>query len=222
MLVFLGAVLMVVLAEMGDKTQLLAMAMAARFSAKSVLMGVFLATVLNHALAVALGNYLGTSLNLGVIQIITSGSFILFGLWTIRGDSLQGEEQRKSLWGPVLTVSIAFFFAEMGDKTQFATIALAAKYNAPLAVLMGTTVGMLIADALGIYVGVVAGKKMPEQVVKWISAMLFIAFGYIGLYTSVPGDYLTAPYIAGLVGATALAVYIIARKGAPERSQEKP
>lgn len=222
MLVFLGAVLMVLLAEMGDKTQLLAMAMAARFSARSVLTGVFLATVLNHALAVAVGNYLGTSLNLDVIQVITSGSFILFGLWTIRGDGLQGEERRKSLWSPVLTVSIAFFFAEMGDKTQFASIALAAKYNSPLAVLTGTTAGMLIADALGIYVGVVAGKKMPERIVKWTSAMLFIAFGYIGLYASVPGDCLAVPHIAGLVGATAMAIYIIALKNAPERSQEKP
>ncbi|KJS17244.1 MAG: hypothetical protein VR69_05815 [Peptococcaceae bacterium BRH_c4b] len=218
MLVFLGAALMVVLAEMGDKTQLLAMAMATRFPAKSVLIGVFLATVLNHALAVAVGNYLGTTLNMGVIQMIASGSFILFGLWTIRGDSLNGEDKRKAVWGPVVTVSIAFFFAEMGDKTQLATIALAAKYNAPLATLMGTTTGMLIADALGIYIGVVAGKKIPERIVKWASAIIFIAFGYIGLYASVPRDYIVTPYIAGLVGATALAIYIIARKYEPGQS----
>lgn len=209
MLVFLGAVAMVVLAEMGDKTQLLAMAFATRFPAGSVLRGVFIATLLNHALAVALGTYLGTAFNMKIIQAIAAGSFILFGLWTIRGDSLDNEHRRKMTLGPIITVAIAFFFAEMGDKTQLATVALAAKYNAPLETLMGTTVGMLIADAIGIYIGVVAGRKIPEKIVKWIAALIFIAFGYIGLYTSVPKEFITLPYIAGLIGITVLAILII-------------
>lgn len=182
MSVFLGAVIMVVLAEMGDKTQLLAMAMATRFPARSVLWGVLWATILNHALAVALGTFLGTSLNFGLIKLIAAISFIFFGFWTIRGDTLEGEEKRKLVISPVITVAIAFFFAEMGDKTQLATVALAARYENPLATLMGTTTGMLIADALGIYVGVVAGKRIPERLVKWISALIFIAFGLVGLY----------------------------------------
>lgn len=133
MLVFFGATLMVVLAEMGDKTQLLAMAFATRFPAKSVLWGVLIATVLNHALAVALGTYLGSSFDMQLVQIIAAASFILFGLWTIRGDSLDGEDKRKTAFGPIITVAIAFFIAEMGDKTQLATVALAAKYNSPFA-----------------------------------------------------------------------------------------
>jgi len=129
MLIFLGATAMVVMAEMGDKTQLLAMAFATRFPARAVLWGVFLATILNHALAVALGTYLGSSINLEMVQMVAAASFILFGLWTIRGDSLDGEDKRKTFLGPIMTVALAFFFVEMGDKTQLATIALAAKYN---------------------------------------------------------------------------------------------
>ena len=182
--VFLGAVAMVVLAEMGDKTQLLAMAMATRFPASSVLAGVFWATILNHALAVAIGTFLGTSLNFGLIKIVAAGSFIFFGLWTLHGDTLHGEEKRPLVVNPTVTVAVAFFFAEMGDKTQLATVALAARYANPLATLLGTTTGMLIADALGIYVGVVAGKRIPERLVKWSSALIFIAFGLIGLYES--------------------------------------
>lgn len=215
MLVFLGATAMVVLAEMGDKTQLLAMAMATRFPARAVLLGVFLATILNHALAVALGTYLGTSINLNIVQMAAAVSFILFGLWTIRGDSLNGEDKRKSILGPVMTVAVAFFFVEMGDKTQLATIALAAKYNAPLATLLGTTTGMLIADAIGIYIGVVAGKRIPERLIKWISALIFIAFGYAGLYTSLPGEYITLPWAALMVAVTTLAAWLISREKRP-------
>ncbi|MFZ5647790.1 MAG: TMEM165/GDT1 family protein [Bacillota bacterium] len=220
MLVFLGSTAMVVLAEMGDKTQLLAMAFATRFPARAVLLGVFLATILNHALAVALGTYLGSSLNLDAVQMVAAASFILFGLWTIRGDSLDGEDRRRTILGPVMTVAVAFFFVEMGDKTQLATIALAAKYNSPVATLLGTTTGMLIADAIGIYIGVVAGKRIPEKMLKWISALIFIAFGYIGLYTSVPGQYITFPYVAGLVLLTITLMAVVAVKGGRKLGKE--
>ncbi len=213
MFVFLGAAAMVVLAEMGDKTQLLAMALATRFRAGAVLWGVFIATVLNHALAVAVGSYLGSSINLHLVQTLAAASFIIFGLWTMRGDTLAGEEKRNMIFGPIITVAVAFFMAEMGDKTQLATVALAAKYSSPLATLMGTTVGMLIADGLGIYIGVVAGKRIPEKAVKWISAMIFILFGLVGLYTSLPLEYIRLPYIVALVAVTALAVWLMGTGG---------
>ncbi|OPX84769.1 MAG: hypothetical protein A4E53_03826 [Pelotomaculum sp. PtaB.Bin104] len=209
MLVFLGATIMVVLAEIGDKTQLLAMAFAARFPARAVLWGVLIATLMNHALAVAFGTYLGTSIDMKITQMIAAGSFILFGLWTVNGDQLRGEEKRKTAFGPVVTVAIGFFFAEMGDKTQLATVALAAKYSAPVETLLGTTTGMLIADAIGIYIGVIAGKRLPEKKIKWISALIFIAFGYIGLYTSVPKEYITIPYTTVLILLTGLAIWMI-------------
>jgi len=209
LLVFLGSVAMVVLAEMGDKTQLLAMAFATRFPAGSVMLGVFIATLLNHALAVALGTYLGMSFNMDIIQVVAAGSFILFGLWTLRGDALSGEEKRKLFIGPVATVAIAFFIAEMGDKTQLTTVALAARYNSPLETLLGTTTGMLIADALGVYIGVVAGKKIPERFVKWISAMIFIFFGFAGLYTSLLHRFIGLPWMVGLAAFSFLLIWVV-------------
>ena len=113
------------------------------------------------------------------IRAIAAISFIFFGLWTIRGDKLDGEDNKKTRFGPVITVAIAFFLAEMGDKTQLATVALAAKYNDLIPVWMGTTAGMMVANAFGILVGVTLGKKIPEKAVKWFSAVIFIFFGFV-------------------------------------------
>lgn len=184
LIVFLFSTGAVVLAEMGDKTQLLAMAFAVKYKALKVLIGVFLATVLNHALAVAVGNYITRLASAQIwIQGIASLSFIFFGLWTIRGDKLEGEENRITKYGAIVTVALAFFIAEMGDKTQLATIALATKFPLnPFGILMGTTTGMIIADSIGIIVGVVMCKKIPERTIKLVSAGVFILFGFIGIY----------------------------------------
>jgi len=181
---FLFALGTVVLAEMGDKTQLLAMAFATKFKTSQVLAGVLLATVLNHALAVAVGNYITHIRSAQTwIQGITALSFIFFGLWTIRGDRLEGEENRNTRFGAVVTVALAFFLAEMGDKTQLATIALAARFPAnPAAILAGTTTGMLIADGIGIIVGVILCGRIPEKAVKLVSAGVFILYGLFGCY----------------------------------------
>ncbi|MCU0665501.1 MAG: TMEM165/GDT1 family protein [Candidatus Omnitrophica bacterium] len=181
MTAFISSLIFVVLAETGDKTQLLAMAFAARYNAGKVLLAVFIATILNHSLAVITGRFLTTVIPMGVISFLASFSFIIFGLWTLRGDELHGEDKKKSKFGPVVTVAIAFFLAEMGDKTQLATISLAIKYQNMLGVLMGTTCGMLIADAFGIIVGVVMRKHIPEKTIKWISAVIFILFGIMGI-----------------------------------------
>jgi putative Ca2+/H+ antiporter (TMEM165/GDT1 family) len=114
---FVASFLFVVLAEMGDKTQLLAMAFATRFPAKTVLAGVLAATLVNHLLAVVLGSFLTDFIPMNAVQIAASASFILFGLWTLRGDELEGEDRRYR-FSPFWTVAVAFFFAEMGDKTQ--------------------------------------------------------------------------------------------------------
>lgn len=187
---FLFSLGAVVLAEMGDKTQLLAMAFATKYKAVRVLIGVFVATILNHALAVAVGNLL-TRFSIAQIWIqgIAALSFIFFGLWTIRGDKLEGEENRTTKFGAVITVALAFFLAEMGDKTQLATIALATRFPAsPLWILTGTTTGMLIADGIGIIIGVVLCKKIPERTVKLISAGVFIFFGLFGSYQVMRDD----------------------------------
>jgi Ca2+/H+ antiporter, TMEM165/GDT1 family len=185
MTAFITSFFFVVLAEMGDKTQLLAMAFASKYSWHKVLIAVFIATALNHALAVGAGHFLTTVVPLGIISFIAALSFIGFGLWTLRGDTLDGEDKKESRFGPVLTVAIAFFLAEMGDKTQLATISLAVEYRNMLNVLMGTTLGMVVADAVGIMVGIVMRKHLPDKAIKWIAASIFIAFGVHGILKAV-------------------------------------
>jgi putative Ca2+/H+ antiporter (TMEM165/GDT1 family) len=209
----------VVLAEMGDKTQLLAMAFATRYKASKVMVGVLIATILNHALAVAVGSYITRFESAQVwIQGIAALSFIFFGLWTIRGDKLDGEENRTTKYGAVVTVAIAFFLAEMGDKTQLATIALAAKFSvSPIWVLMGTLTGMMIADAIGIFVGVMMCKNISGRKIKLVSAGAFILFGFIGSW-QVGADELDlgtgtlAAVMTVLVLITGLSAYYLIRK----------
>lgn len=184
MTAFLTSLAIVVLAEMGDKTQLLAMAFASRFRWQTVMAGVFAATLANHLFAVVVGNYLTNVIPLKSIEIAASASFIIFGLWTIRGDKLEGED-KKFNFSPFWTVAVAFFFAEMGDKTQLATVALAAEFKSVVPVWTGTTAGMLIADAIGIIAGIVLHKTIPDKQIKWFAATVFIAFGVWGLYNTL-------------------------------------
>lgn len=207
------------MAEMGDKTQLLAMAFATKYKASKVLIGVFLATVLNHALAVAVGNFITRFESAQVwIQGIASLSFIFFGLWTIRGDKLEGEENRVSRFGAIATVAIAFFLAEMGDKTQLATIAIATKFpTSPVGILAGTTTGMLIADGIGIIVGVVLCKRIPERTIKLLSAGVFIFFGFVGSFQAAYenlrlGIGAVIAIMLILIALTCVAAYYLVKK----------
>ena len=208
MTAYLASLGFVVLAEMGDKTQLLAMAFASRYKWQTVMWGVFVATLVNHLLAVVAGNYLTRLIPLSYIQIAAAASFILFGLWTLRGDTLEGEDKRFN-YSPFWTVAVAFFFAEMGDKTQLATVALATQYQSIVGVWLGTTSGMLVADAIGIIVGIVLGKRIPERFIKWFAAIIFIGFGVVGLYQTLPKYLLTFPIIAGFLGLIALLAFLV-------------
>lgn len=213
MTAFLTSMVFVVLAEMGDKTQLLAMAFATRYRWQTVMWGVFAATVLNHLMAVFIGNYITQLIPMNYVHITAAASFILFGLWTIRGDELNGED-KMTKYSPFWTVAIAFFMAEMGDKTQLATIALAAQFNTIIPVWLGTTVGMMIADAIGIIIGIVLGKKIPERAVKWFAAFIFIFFGLWGLYQALPATLLTTPIISTSLIGLIILMCVISRKGA--------
>ena len=212
MMAFLTSLAVVVLAEMGDKTQLLAMAFATRYCWKTVMWGVFVATVFNHLFAVVVGAYLTNFIPMQYIQIAAALSFVGFGLWTIHGDELNGED-KETKYSPFWTVAIAFFLAEMGDKTQFATVALAAQFNSILPVWCGTTTGMMIADGFGIIIGIVLGRKIPERVVKWVAAIIFILFGLFGLYESVPKSLLTMPIMAGTLFVVLISMYFVNRMG---------
>ncbi|EGO65480.1 TMEM165/GDT1 family protein [Acetonema longum] len=218
MVAFITSLVFVVLAEMGDKTQLLAMAFATRFRWQTVMWGVFAATVVNHLFAVIVGNYITQFIPMNYVQIAAAVSFILFGLWTIRGDKLEGEDKADRC-NPFWTVAIAFFIAEMGDKTQLATVALAAQFNTIIPVWMGTTLGMMIADGIGIIIGIVLGKRIPERVVKWVAALIFIAFGLLGLYEYLPREYITVPAMTGVLAATSVAVYLVSRIGAQKETE---
>lgn len=184
---------MVVLAEMGDKTQLLAMAFASRYRWQTVMWSVFVATLANHFLAVLAGNTLVSIIPLAWLKTLAAVSFVFFGLWTIRGDSVDGVESAQKS-SPFWTVAVAFFVAEMGDKTQLMTMAIAAdeaikiggtgfwaKVCQIMPVWMGSTTGMVIADGFGIVAAIVLRRHIPEKTVKWLAALVFIGFGLFGI-----------------------------------------
>ena len=181
MFAFSTAFIMVVLAEMGDKTQLLAMAFATKYPWKKVMLGILVATILNHFVAIAAGIYLNSFIPKDIIELVASIAFIVFGLWILKDDEL-GNEAEKNRFSIFWTVAIAFFLAEMGDKTQLATVALSAQIGADMiSILVGTTLGMLVADGLGILLGATLHKYVPDRVIKKIASLIFILFGVIGI-----------------------------------------
>lgn len=192
---FIKAMLLVVVAEMGDKTQLLAMAMASKYKVGQVMLGVLIATIFNHALAVLAGTYLSSLIPMGAVEVVAAVAFLAFGLWTLRGDKIDDDGDKKHKFGPVVTVAIAFFIAEMGDKTQLMTITIAAESAQPLFILMGTTTGMLIADGIGIIGGAWMAKHVPDVYIKWIAGIIFMFFGTLTLFKTVPAVFITPLYV---------------------------
>lgn len=182
--VFLFSLGTIVLSEMGDKSQLLVIAFASKYKAAKVLIGVFIATVLNQALAVAAGNFITRFECIQIlIQVLASLSFIFFGLWNIREYKLEGEENRTTKFGVIVSLALAFFLAEMGDKTQLAVFSLSIKFpTSPIGILTGATTGMLVANGIGITVSVAMRRKIPERIIKLISAGIFILFGFFECY----------------------------------------
>ena len=172
----LASFLAVVLAEMGDKTQLIALTLGLRYRRPwTIMLGILLATLLNHALAAALGAWGGAWLDPRALGWTVGLGFIAFGLWTLVPDRV--ETPRERAWGPLLTTTIVFFTAEMGDKTQLVTVALGARYAAPLTVTIGTTAGMLVADGLAVFAGSRFASLIPLTLFRRLAAALFFAFG---------------------------------------------
>lgn len=176
---FTSSTLLIALAEMGDKTQLLALSFATKYKPARVLGGIFLATVLVHLLSVIAGAFLSGFVPTQYLRIVVGISFIGFAAWTLRGDESEEASGSTGRFGVVMTVAVAFFLAELGDKTQLATISLAAQYRSLLQVWMGSSLGMVIADGLAIGVGIVAGKRIPEHILKYASAAIFAIFGVV-------------------------------------------
>jgi putative Ca2+/H+ antiporter (TMEM165/GDT1 family) len=166
-------------AELGDKSQLMALTFATRFKPVPVLIGITIATALVHLASVGIGYGLGATLPTGWISLIAGLAFLAFGAWTLRGDVLTEEERQKaerSTSSAILAVGVAFFLAELGDKTMLATITLATKYGW-FGTWLGSTVGMVAADALAILVGRLLGRKLPEKTIRYGAAALFAISG---------------------------------------------
>lgn len=190
------ATLLIFLAEMGDKTQILAMALALQFSIRHVLAGVALGSFFNHGLAVVIGAYLSHLIPLETIRLGSAFLFLGFGLWSLIGWEDEDHKAKKSYGHPVLVVALAFFFGELGDKTQLTAIALASNGQFYWAILAGTVLGMVLTSYVGILVGLKLGERIPELGLKLVSSGIFIGFGLYHLAETVPSEFLTAPNIS--------------------------
>ncbi|MFN7856666.1 MAG: TMEM165/GDT1 family protein [Acidovorax sp.] len=175
----------VALAEMGDKTQLLALVLAARFRKPwPIVLGILVATLINHGLAGAVGAWVTTFLGPQVLRWILGGSFIAMAIWMLIPDKLdEGEADGSPRWGVFGTTLVAFFLAEMGDKTQIATVMLAAQYNTHLFwVVAGTTLGMMLANAPVVWLGERITRRVPIRAVHVVSAIIFLVLGLLAIF----------------------------------------
>ncbi|MBM0105177.1 TMEM165/GDT1 family protein [Steroidobacter sp. S1-65] len=170
---------MVAIAEMGDKTQLLSFVLAARFRRQPwiIIAGIFLATIVNHALAALAGDWVATTVNPEVLRWILGLAFFAFAGWALVPDTLDESEQPTTKYGAFVTTLVMFFLAEMGDKTQLATVALGAKYASLTAVAIGTTLGMMVANIPAVMLGENLAKRFPLSKMRFVAAALFAIFG---------------------------------------------
>lgn len=180
-----GSFALVAASEMGDKTQLLAFALATRFKKPwAIMAGILTATLLNHGLASWGGAWVSARVSEMVLRLVLAFTFIGFGAWILIPDKDDGAP-RECRWGAFATTTVGFFFAEMGDKTQLATVALGARYGSFFWVTVGTTLGMLFSDGLAVWLGETFAEKIPLKWVRRAAALLFFIFGLWILFRGV-------------------------------------
>ena len=175
---FLISFAFIFVAELGDKSQLMALTFATRFPMRVVLAGITTATAVVHAVSVGIGAAVGAALPTRPIKVAAAVAFVIFALWTLRGDRLTDEERERAREGSrsaFWVVTVVFFLAELGDKTMLATITLATEHGI-LGTWLGSTVGMVLADTLAIVVGRRLGARLPERAIRIGAALLFFAF----------------------------------------------
>jgi putative Ca2+/H+ antiporter (TMEM165/GDT1 family) len=182
---FLVSTGIVALAEIGDKTQLLALLLAARFKKPwPIVFGILVATVANHALAGALGAWVTTQISAGVLRWILAASFVAMAIWMLVPDKLEDDgDAQPPRWGVFATTVLMFFLAEMGDKTQIATVMLAARFDAYLAVVAGTTFGMMLANAPVVWLGERVTRLLPLTLVHRVSALIFAVLAVLAVWS---------------------------------------
>lgn len=189
---YIKALLLIFVAEMGDKTQILAMMFATRYKVSKVMMGILIGSFLNHGIAVVFGKYIGSKIPTHLLQMIAGIAFILFAIWTLSEDDKEDipDEYEKKSKGAILTVASAFFIGELGDKTQLTAITLSVDAVYPFIILIGTVTGMIITSGIGIYIGTKVGDKIPDFLIKIISGTVFLIFGVQKLYYATPDQYI--------------------------------
>jgi Ca2+/H+ antiporter, TMEM165/GDT1 family len=184
---FLMSTSIVAIAEMGDKTQLLSFVLAAKLKNRlSIILGILFATLANHFAAGYVGSWLASLVSPQTLRWIVAISFFAFGAWALVPDKL---EENQNLRGAsvFITTLIAFFLVEMGDKTQLATIALAARYDSLATVVLGTTTGMMIANIPAVVIGDTLAHRINMKVMRWVAAGLFVVLGVLALFTPTTG-----------------------------------
>jgi len=179
---FLVSTLVVAIAEIGDKTQLLSLLLAARFrNPLPIIVGIFFATVANHALAALLGEWVRAQFDPDALRWVLGLSLLAIAGWTLKPDKLDAEVKQAGRYGVFLLTFVVFFIAEMGDKTQIATVVLAAQYQALIAVVLGTTLGMMIANVPAVLLGSAMAHRIPLRAVRVSAALLFAVLGVLAL-----------------------------------------
>jgi putative Ca2+/H+ antiporter (TMEM165/GDT1 family) len=186
---FFIALFIVFVAEMGDKTQFITLTFATRYSAKVVMAAVLAATLGIHLISVVVGEVLGLALPVFWINIIAGVCFIGFGIWMLKGGAEEAEEGQaaQSRFGPFLTVMISFFLAEMGDRTMIATVVIASREKNFLGVWLGSTTGMVAANAIAIAVGKFLGDRLSARFIKYGASLTFIASGVFAFVQAFRG-----------------------------------
>lgn len=205
---FPASFLMIFAAEIGDKTQLAATAFAARFKVRTVVSAVLSAVILNNFIAVAAGSFLSGVFSLYAVKTVSGIVFILFGLWVLCARRADGAESGKQVFiNPFITVALFFCLSEFGDKTQIFAAALTMNYGAPVYVFFGACAGMILANLIGMGIGIVLGKSFPAGTVKSVSALIFIIFGLIIFWDLFAGYF---GFTNALAAEIALAVFAAA------------
>ncbi len=215
------AAALIFVAELGDKTQILAMTFALQYSMVQVLSGVALGSFLNHGLAVIIGAYLAHLIPLSAIRFGSALLFLGFGLWTLRNTDEEDTATHKSPASPILVVAAAFFLGELGDKTQLTAIALASNTSFPWAILVGTVLGMVLTSLAAIIVGSKLGERIPDFTLKLVSGTVFIGFGLFHLAQTVPTRFLTLPNVILFFGALSILVGFMVKVLFDARRQAK-
>lgn len=201
---FIQAFLLIFIAEMGDKTQIMAMAFATQYKIKQILVGVCIGSFLNHGLAIMLGSMLTQFIPLDALQLVAGVLFIAFGLLSLSIAEKDEASDNVKKYGAIFTVALAFFLGELGDKTQLTALTLSTQSTVPFFTLMGTVLGMVVVSSIGIFVGAKLGNKIPEPVIKISAFLIFMTFGLGKIITSDYVQSMGMTFMSLLLGIIAI------------------